>query len=88
MVEGDELQLTNTVDGPDVRLRRDARDEALHRGATVPKGYPPATLFQTSIVVGRQGRQGHPLRDDYNNEFHGLRQYPVPGHTAGVGGGQ
>jgi hypothetical protein len=24
----------------------------------------------------------------YNNEFHGLRQYPVPGHTAGVGGAQ
>ena len=24
----------------------------------------------------------------YNNEFHGMRQYPVPPHTTGVGGAQ
>jgi hypothetical protein len=89
MVEGDELQLTNTVDGSRTYAYVAMHEMKLYIAeATVPKGYPPATLFQTSMSwVDRDGK-GIRYETMYNNEFHGLRQYPVPGHTAGVGGGQ
>ena len=56
--------------------------------ATVPKGYPPATLLTSMSSVDKDGKGIRDEDDVENNEFHGLRQYPVPGHTAGVGGGQ
>jgi hypothetical protein len=89
MVEGDELQLTNTVDGSRTYAYVAMHEMKLYIAeATVPKGYPPATLFQTSMSWVDKDGKGIRYETMYNNEFHGLRQYPVPGHTAGVGGGQ
>src|SRR5437867_2758390 len=56
--------------------------------ATVPKGSAPATLFQTSFTWVDKDGNGIRYQTMYNNEFHGLRQYPVPPHTTGVGGAQ
>jgi hypothetical protein len=89
MVEGNEVQLTNTVDGS-----RTYAYIAMHEmklfivEATVPKGYPPATLFQTSFTWVDKDGNGIRYQTMYNNEFHGLRQYPVPPHNTGVGGAQ
>jgi hypothetical protein len=89
MVEGDELQLTNTVDGSRTYAYVAMHEMKLYVAeATVPKGYPPATLFQTSMSWVDKDGKGIRYETMYNNEFHGLRQYPVPGHTAGVGGAQ
>jgi len=89
MVEGDELQLTNTVDGSRTYAYVAMHEMKLYiADATVPKGYPPATLFQTSMSWVDKDGKGIRYETMYNNEFHGLRQYPVPGHTAGVGGAQ
>jgi hypothetical protein len=89
MVEGNELQLTNTVDGSRTYAYVAMHEMKLYVAeATVPKGYPPATLFQTSMSWVDKDGKGIRYETMYNNEFHGLRQYPVPGHTAGVGGAQ
>ena len=64
MVEGDELQLTNTVDGSRTYAYVAMHEMKLYIAeATVPKAYPGDAVPDVD-VVGRQGRQGHPLRDD------------------------
>jgi hypothetical protein len=89
MVEGNEVQLTNTVDGS-----RTYAYVAMHEmklfivEATVPKGYPPATLFQTSFTWVDKDGNGIRYQTMYNNEFHGMRQYPVPPHAGAAGGGR
>ena len=89
MVEGNELQLTNTVDGSRTYAYVAMHEMKLYIAeATVPKGSAPATLFQTSFTWVDKDGNGIRYQTMYNNEFHGLRQYPVPGHTAGVGGAQ
>ena len=86
MVEGNEIQLTNTVDGS-----RTYAYVAMHEmklfiaEATVPKNAVPATLFQTSFSWVDKDGKGIRYTTMYNNEFHGMRQYPVPPHTQGVG---
>ena len=45
---------------------------------------PPATLFQTSFTWVDKDGKGIRYRTMYNNEFHGMRQYPVPPHTTGA----
>jgi len=87
MVEGNEVQLTNTSD-----CSRTYAFVAMHEmklyiaEATVPKGNPPATLFQTSMSWVDKDGKGIRYQTMYNNEFHGLRVYPVPPHNTGVGG--
>ena len=89
MVEGNELQLTNTVDGSRTYAYIAVHEMKLYIAeATVPKGAPPATLFQTSMSWVDKDGKGIRYTTMYNNEFHGLRQYPVPPHTTGVGGAQ
>jgi len=89
MVEGNEVQLTNTVDGS-----RTYAYIAMHEmklfivEATVPKGYPPATLFQTSFTWVDKDGNGIRYQTMYNNEFHGMRQYPVPPHAGAAGAGR
>ncbi len=89
MVEGNEVQLTNTVDGS-----RTYAYVAMHEmrlfivEATVPKGYPPATLFQTSFTWVDKDGNGIRYQTMYNNEFHGMRQYPVPPHAGAAGAGR
>ena len=53
---------------------------------TVPKGYPPPALFQTSLGWVDKDGKGIRYRTIYNNEFHVIEHYPVPAH--GGGGGQ
>jgi len=89
MVEGNEVQLTNTVDGSRTYAYVAMHEMKLYVAeATVPKNAPPATLFQTSFSWVDKDGKGIRYTTMYNNEFHGMRQYPVPPHTTGVGGAQ
>ena len=89
MVEGNELQLTNTVDGSRTYAYVAMHEMKLYIAeATVPKGSAPATLFQTSFTWVDKDGKGIRYQTMYNNEFHGMRQYPVPPHNTGVGGAQ
>ena len=89
LVEGNELQLVNNAD-----QSRTYAYVAMHEmklyivEATVPKGYPPATLFQTSMGWVDKDGNGIRYQTMYNNEFHGLRQYPVPPHAGAAGAGR
>ena len=86
MVEGNEVQLTNTVDGARTYAYVAMHEMKLYIAeATVPKNAAPATLFQTSFTWVDMDGKGIRYRTMYNNEFHGMRQYPVPPHTTGVG---
>lgn len=84
LVEGNELQLTNTADGS-----RTYAYIALHEmklfivEATVPKGAPPATLFQTSMGWVDSNGKGIRYQDMYIGAVHSMRVYPVPA-TAGA----
>jgi hypothetical protein len=84
LVEGNELQLLNNAD-----QSRTYAYVAMHEmklyivEATVPKGYPPATLFQTSMGWVDKDGNGIRYQTIYDNEFHGMREYPVPQHAGG-----
>jgi hypothetical protein len=87
MVEGNEVQLTNTVDGSRTYAYVGMHEMKLYIAeATVPKNAAPATLFQTSFSWVDKDGKGIRYTTMYNNEFHGMRMYPVPPHTQGVGG--
>jgi hypothetical protein len=79
LVEGNELQLTNTAD-----QSRTYAYIALHEmklfivEATVPKGSPPATLFQTSMGWVDKNGKGIRYQDMYIGAVHSMRVYPVP----------
>jgi hypothetical protein len=83
LVEGNEIQLLNADQS------RTYAYVAMHEmklfivEATVPKGYPPATLFQTSMGWVDKDGNGIRYQTMYNNEFHGMGQYPVPPHAGG-----
>jgi hypothetical protein len=77
-IEGHELQLTNT-DGSRTYAYIAGHDMRLYiTEATVPKGSPPATIFQTSMTF--VDKDGNPLRYGgyYSNTYHGLGVYPPP----------
>ena len=84
LVEGNELQLTNTADGS-----RTYAYIALHEmklfvvEADVPKGAPPATLFQTSMGWVDKSGKGIRYQNMYIGASHSMREFPVP---AAVGG--
>ena len=89
MVEGNELQLTNTVDGSRTYAYVAMHEMKLYVvEATVPKNSPPATLFQTSFTWVDKDGNGIRYQTMYNNEFHGMRQYPVPPHAGAAGAGR
>jgi len=79
LVEGNELQLTNTAD-----QSRTYAYIALHEmklfivEATVPKNSPPATLFQTSMGWVDKNGKGIRYQDMYIGAVHSMRVYPVP----------
>ena len=54
--------------------------------ATVPRNYPPATLFQTSLGWVDKNGKGIRYQTVYSNEFHGMKQYPAPPLTGAAGG--
>jgi hypothetical protein len=85
LVEGNELQLTNTADGS-----RTYAYIALHEmklfivEATVPKGAPPATLFQTSMGWVDKNGKGIRYQNMYIGAVHSIRDYPVPATNGGA----
>jgi len=85
LVEGNELQLTNTTDGS-----RTYAYIALHEmklfivEATVPRNAPPATLFQTSMGWVDKNGKGIRYQNMYIGASHSMRDFPVPGTTGGA----
>lgn len=79
LVEGNEVQLTNSADGS-----RTYAYIALHEmklfivEATVPKGSPPATLFQTSMGWVDKNGKGIRYQNMYIGASHSMREFPVP----------
>ena len=89
LVEGNDIQLVNTAD-----QSRTYAVVAMHEmklyivEATVPRNYPPATLFQTSLGWVDKNGKGIRYQTMYSNEFHGMRQYPVPPLAGAAGAGR
>jgi len=85
LVEGNELQLTNTADGS-----RTYAYIALHQmklfvvEATVPKGAPPATLFQTSMGWVDKNGKGIRYQNMYIGASHSMHEFPVPATGGGA----
>jgi hypothetical protein len=78
LVEGNELQLTNTADQSRTYAHRVARNEAVHRRGDGAEGSPPATLFQTSMGWVDKNGKGIRYQDMYIGAVHSMRVYPVP----------
>ena len=84
LVEGNELQLSNTVTGA-----RTYAYIALHEmklfivEATVPKNAPPATLYQTSMAWVDKNGKGIRYQNMYIGASHSMRDFPVPAPTGG-----
>jgi hypothetical protein len=88
LVEGNELQLTNTADGSRTYAYIALHDMKLFIvEATVPKGSPPATLFQTSMGWVDKNGKGIRYQDMYIGASHSMHEFPVPA-TAGRGAAQ
>jgi uncharacterized membrane protein YgcG len=88
LVEGNQVQVTNTTDQSRTFAFIGMHEMKLFIvEGTVPKGYPPPALFQTALGWVDKNGNGIRYQSIYNNEFHVLEHYPVPGH-AGGGGGQ
>jgi hypothetical protein len=88
MVEGNEIQLLNADQSRTYAYVAMHEMKLYIAEATVPKGYPPATLFQTSFTWVDTSGNTIRYQTMYNNEFHGMRQYPVPPHAGAAGGGR
>jgi len=89
LVEGNDIQLVNTAD-----QSRTYAVVAMHEmklfivEATVPRNYPPATLFQTSLGWVDKNGKGIRYQTVYSNEFHGMKQYPPPPLVGAAGAGR
>ena len=85
LVEGNELQLTNTADGSRTYAYIALHDMKLFIvEATVPRGAPPATLFQTSMGWVDKNGKGIRYRTMYIGASHSMREFPVPPAGAGA----
>jgi hypothetical protein len=79
LVEGHQLQLTNTADQSRTYLYISMHENKLYiQDATVPKGYPEPGLFQQSLGYVDKDGNGIRYQAIYSNQFHGLRIDPVP----------
>jgi hypothetical protein len=89
LVEGNDIQLVNNAD-----QSRTYAVVAMHEmklyivEGTVPRNYPPATLFQTSLGWVDKNGKGIRYQTVYSNEFHGMRQYPPPPLVGAAGAGR
>lgn len=82
LVEGSMLHLTNRTDGSRTFAFVAMREMKLYIvEGTVPRNAPEPGLFQQSL--GWVDEKGNPIRYEsiYSNQFHGMRQYPVPANT-------
>jgi hypothetical protein len=87
LVEGNQVQVTNKTDQSRTFAFIGMHEMKLYVvEGTVPKGYPPPALFQTSLGWVDKNGTGIRYRSIYNNEFRVIEHYPGPPH-AGRGGG-
>jgi hypothetical protein len=85
LVEGNELQLTNTVTGARTYAYIALHDMKLFIvEATVPKGAPPATLFQTSMGWVDKNGKGIRYQTMYIGASHSMHEFPVPATGGGA----
>ena len=87
LVEGNQIQLLNADQSRTYAYVTMHEMKLYITEATVPKGNPPATLFQTSLGWVDKDGKGIRYQTVYSNEFHGMRVYPVP-PLAGAAGGR
>jgi hypothetical protein len=81
LVEGSMLSFNNKADGSRTYAFIAMREMKLYIvEGTVPKNAVEPGLFQQSL--GWVDADGNPIRYEtiYSNQFHGLKQYPVPGN--------
>jgi hypothetical protein len=87
LVEGEQVQVTNNADQSRTFAFIGMHQMKLYVvEGTVPKGYPAPALFQTSLGWVDKDGNGIRYQSIYNNEFHVIEHYPVPGHGGGGGG--
>lgn len=87
LVEGHQLQLTNLADQSRTYAFVGMHEMKLYiLEGTVPMGSPEPGLFQQSM--GWVDKDGNGIRYNiiYANQFHGLKEYPVPARAGGRGG--
>jgi hypothetical protein len=88
LVEGNQIQLLNADQSRTYAYVTMHEMKLYMTEATVPKGNPPATLFQTSLGWVDKNGNGIRYQTVYSNEFHGMRVYPVPPLAGAAGGGR
>jgi hypothetical protein len=88
LVEGNQIQLLNADQSRTYAYVTMHEMKLYITEATVPKGNPPATLFQTSLGWVDKDGNGIRYQTVYSNEFHGMRLYPVPPLAGAAGGGR
>ena len=89
LVEGAELQLTNTADQSRTFVFIAMHENKLYvLEGTVPKGYPQPGLFQQSMGWVDKDGNGIRYQKIYSNEIFGLGDYPPPPHGGGGAGGR
>jgi hypothetical protein len=86
LVEGNQIQLLNADQSRTYAYVTMHEMKLYITEATVPKGSPPATLFQTSLGWVDKDGNGIRYQTVYSNEFHGMRVYPVPPLVGAAGG--
>ena len=88
LVEGHVLQLTNNADESRTSAAIHMHDNRLYiLEGTVPKGYPPAGIFQQTMGFVDENGARLRYRSIYSNAYHGLGEYEVPELTGGGRGG-
>ena len=85
LVEGNQVQLLNADQSRTYAYVTMHEMKLYITEATVPKGNPPATLFQTSLGWVDKDGNGIRYQTVYSNAIHGLRESPVPPHAGGGG---
>jgi hypothetical protein len=88
LVEGNQIQLLNADQSRTYAYVTMHEMKLYMTEATVPKGSPPATLFQTSLGWVDKDGKGIRYQNVYSNLFHGMRVYPLPPLAGAAGGPQ
>jgi hypothetical protein len=85
MVEGNEIQLLNADQSRTYGYVTMHEMKLYIVEATIPKNSPPATMFLTSMGWVDKDGNGIRYQTVYSNQYHGMRQYPVPPHAGAAG---
>jgi hypothetical protein len=85
MVEGNEIQLLNADQSRTYGYVTMHEMKLYIVEANIPKNSPPATMFLTSMGWVDKDGNGIRYQTVYSNQYHGMRQYPVPPHAGAAG---